>query len=109
MSVYTIGRYKTHLYYFKGSFYCLLHVESIATPTPLFFGGGGDRGAGARENRGWEGYGRRERKGREAGVLREREAGEKCKTLFLFIQQYVTILPKTRTENIFDLHLTSSR
>ena len=37
---------------------------------------GGDRGAGARENRGREGYGRRERKGREAGVLRGREAGE---------------------------------
>ena len=30
--------------------------------------GGGDRGAGARENRGREGYGRREKKGREAGV-----------------------------------------
>ena len=27
----------------------------------------GDRGAGARENRGREGYGRREKKGREAG------------------------------------------
>ena len=45
-------------------------------------GGGGDRGAGARENRGREGYGRRERKGREAGVLRGREAGKKCETLF---------------------------
>ena len=44
--------------------------------------GGGDRGAGARENRGREGYGRRERKGREAGVLRGREAEEKCETLF---------------------------
>ena len=43
---------------------------------------GGDRGMGARENRGREGYGRRERKGREAGVLRGREAGEKCETLF---------------------------
>ena len=42
---------------------------------------GGDRGAGARENRGREGYGRRERKGREAGVLRGREAGEQCKTV----------------------------
>jgi len=31
---------------------------------------GGDREAGARENRGREGYGRRERKVREAGVLR---------------------------------------
>ena len=38
--------------------------------------GGGDRGAGARENRGREGYGRRERKGREAGVPKGREAGE---------------------------------
>ena len=72
-------------------------------------GGGGNRGAGARENRGREGYGRWERKGREAGVLRGREAGEKCKTVIFLIQQYVTILPKTRTQNIFDLHLTSSR
>ena len=45
------------------------------------WGGGGDRGAGARENRGREGYGRRERKGREAGVLRGREAGEQYKTV----------------------------
>ena len=36
----------------------------------------GDRGAGARENRGREGYGRRERKGREAG--------EQYKTVNLF-------------------------
>ena len=70
---------------------------------------GGDRGAGARENRGREGYGRRERKGREAGVLRRREAGEKCETLFFLIQQCVTILSKTRIQNIFDLHLTPSR
>ena len=39
----------------------------------------GDRGAGARENRGREGYGRREKKGREAGSIRWREAGEKFK------------------------------
>ena len=39
VSVYTTGLYKTHLYYFKGSFYCLLHIESIAALTPLFFGG----------------------------------------------------------------------
>ena len=45
-------------------------------------GGGGNRGAGARENRGQEGYGRREREGREVGDLRGREAGEKCETLF---------------------------
>ena len=50
---------------------------------------GGDRGAGARENRGREGYGRRERKGREAGVLRGREAGEKYETLIFLIQQCV--------------------
>ena len=47
-------------------------------------GGGGDRGAGARENRGREGYGRREREGREGGDLRGREAGEKCETLNYF-------------------------
>ena len=58
---------------------------------------GGDRGAGARENRGREGYGRRERKGREAGVLRGRAAGEKYETL---IQKCVRILTKTRTQNI---------
>ena len=29
----------------------------------------GDRGAGARENRGRDGYGRREKKGREEGSL----------------------------------------
>ena len=39
----------------------------------------GDRGAGARENRGRKGYGRREKKGPEAGSLRWREAGEKFK------------------------------
>ena len=69
---------------------------------------GGDRWAGARENRGREGYGRRERKGREAGVLRGREAGvlrgraagEKYETLIFLIQQCVRILSKTRTQNI---------
>ena len=45
--------------------------------------GGGERGAGAQENRGREGFGRREKKGREAGVLRGWEAGEKCKTLII--------------------------
>ena len=61
---------------------------------------GGDRGAGARENRGREGYGRRERKGREAGVLRGRAAGEKYETLIFLIQQCVRILSKTRSQNI---------
>ena len=39
--------------------------------------GGGDRGAGDREERGREVYGRREKRGREAGFPRWREAGEK--------------------------------
>ena len=71
--------------------------------------GGGDRGAGARENRGREGYGRREREGREGGDLRGREAGEKCETLIILTQQCVTKLLKSRNQNIFDLHLTSSQ
>ena len=70
------------------------------------WGGGGDRGAGARENRGREEYGRREREG---GDLRGREAGEKCETLIILIQQCVTKLLKSRNQNIFDLHLTSSQ
>ena len=45
---------------------------------------GGDRGAGARENRGREGYGRRESKGRKVGVLRVREAGDQYKTVNFF-------------------------
>ena len=58
----------------------------IAVRTRLKWGGGGgDKGAGARENRGREGYGRRERKGREAGVLRGREAGEQYKTMNFFV------------------------
>ena len=44
----------------------------------------GDRGAGAWENRGWEGYGRREEKGREAGFLKWREPGEKEKNFAIF-------------------------
>ena len=44
----------------------------------------GDRGAGARENRGRKGYGRRESKGREAGVLRGRQAGEQYKAVNFF-------------------------
>ena len=75
----------------------------------LVGGGGGDRGAGARENRGREGYGRREREGRDGGDLRGREAGEKCETLIILIQQCVTKLLKSRNQNMFDLHLTSSQ
>ena len=75
----------------------------------FYCGGGGGRGTGARENRGREGYGRREREGREGGDLRGREAGEKCDTLIILIQQCVTKLLKSRNQNIFDLHLTSSQ
>ena len=39
----------------------------------------GDRGLGARENRGQEGYRRREKKGVEAGFPKRREQGEKEK------------------------------
>ena len=58
------------------------------------WGGGG--GTGGREE-----YERREREGREAG--------EKCETLIILIQQCVTKLLKSRNQNIFDLHLTSSQ
>ena len=61
---------------------------------------------GTRENRG---HGRRDGKGWEAGVLRGREAGEKCEMLIFLIQQCVRILSKTRTQNIFGLHLTCSQ
>ena len=40
----------------------------------------GDRGAGARENRGREGYGRREERGLKAGFPKWRELGKKEKT-----------------------------
>lgn len=66
---------------------------------PSLVGGGG----------GGQGGGRQERKGREAGLLKGREAGEKCETLILLIQKCVRILSKTRTQDIFDLHLTSSQ
>ena len=46
--------------------------------------------------------------GREAGVLSGREAGEKCEMLIFLIQQCVTIRSERRTQNIFELHLTSS-
>ena len=59
---------------------------------------GGDRGAGARENRGREGYGRREKKGREAGSLRWREAGEKFKNA----------VKETNPTTFLDFHFTFS-
>ena len=57
-------------------------------------GGGGDRGAGAWENRGREGYGRRERKGREAG--------EKCETLIFKFNNVLEYFQKEEPK----LHLT---
>ena len=73
---------------------------------------GWDRGAGAWENIGWEGYRKWQRKGGEAGVLRGQEAGEKCETLIFLIQQCIndnTFKNQESMQNIFDLHLTSSR
>ena len=76
---------------------------SHETESSLDIGGGGG-GTGGREE-----YERREREGREGGDLRGREAGEKCETLIILIQQCVTKLLKSRNQNIFDLHLTSSQ
>ena len=56
----------------------------------------GDRGAGARENRG----GRREGKGQEAG--------EKCKTLILSFVNALEYFQKQEPKMLFDLHLASS-
>ena len=56
--------------------------------------GGGDREAGALENRGREGYGRRERKGQKVGDLRGREVGEKCETVFFLVQQCIKFFQK---------------
>ena len=50
--------------------HCLLFALAVSREaTVLTLTVEGDRGAGARENRGREGYGRREKKGREAGSL----------------------------------------
>ena len=48
------------------------------------------------------------RGGREEGK-KGRRKGEKCETLIFLIQQCIRILSKTRTQNVFDLHLTSSQ
>ena len=48
-------------------------------------------------------------KGGKGGDLRGREAGEKCETLIILLQQCVAKLLKSRNQNIFDLHLTSSQ
>ena len=55
--------------------------------------------------------GRRTGGGRGKGGKRESkraEAGAKCDRLICLIQQCVRMLSKTRTQNIFDSHLTSS-
>ena len=69
---------------------------------------GGDRGAGARENRGREGYGRREKKGREAGSLRWREAGEKFKKSSFFFCYCLLPIKETNPTTFLDFHLTFS-
>ena len=57
---------------------------------------------GARDNRGREGYGSQESKGREVG--------EKCEKLIFLVHQCVKFFQKQEiTQNIFDLHLTSSQ
>ena len=62
-----------------------------------------DSGSKAWEIRGWEVCGRWERRGRKA-----LEGGEKCDSMLTFlIQQCIRILSKTRTQNVYDLHLTS--
>ena len=69
---------------------------------------GGDRGAGARENRGREGYGRREKKGREAGSLRWREAEEKFKMASFAICYCLLPVKETNPRAFLDFHLTFS-
>ena len=66
-----------------------------------------DRGAGERENRGQEEYRTREREGREVGDLAKRaESGREMQNVN-FLNSTMQI--KSRTQNIFDLHLTSSQ
>ena len=60
----------------------------------------GDRGAGARENRGREGNGRREKKGREAGSLRWREVGEKFKKASFRYLLLVTSSQRNEPKNV---------
>ena len=58
-------------------------------------------GAGARENRGWEGYGRRAKKGREGGSLRWRKAGEKFKKAgFCYLLLLITSSQRNEPENV---------
>ena len=95
-----LGEKTSFIHFYRSQLLLVLTIVLVHFQNLLLVSGGGDRGAGARENRGREGYGRRERKGREAGVLRGRAAGEKCEMLIFLIQQCVRILSKTRTQNI---------
>ena len=54
---------------------------------------GGDRGAGAWENRGWEGYGRQEKKGWEVG--------EKFKKASFSYLSLLIIQSKKQTQQLF--------
>ena len=67
---------------------------------------GGGQGAGARENRGWEGYGRREIKGREAGGLMGQEAVEQYKTVTLVINA-LEYYQKGQPNNVLKCYLSS--
>ena len=58
----------------------------------------GDRGVGARENKGREEYGRREEKGREAGFPKWRKPGVKEKN-FAILRHLFTIEIKQRGGN----------
>ena len=66
-------------------------------------GGGGSRGAGAREIR-WREAGE-ERAGSRSS--KRARSGEKCEMLIILIQQCLRLLSKTSTQIIFNLHLMS--
>ena len=72
---------------------------------------GGDRGAGARENRGREpgrtGGGKRENRGREAGSIWGREAGAEVKKVIqslLFITGYYSVKNTYLLKFPFNIH-----
>ena len=71
----------------------------------------GDRGTGARENRGREGYGRREKKGREAGSLRDLYGGKRernSKRRAFAICYCLLPVKEMNVRTFFDFHLTFS-
>ena len=67
---------------------CRKHDRSVSDRDSSLVDGNQKSGGGGTGGR--EEYGRREREGREGGDLRGREAGEKCETLIILIQQCVT-------------------